>query len=121
MRGGARRTVCRSDGRTMRKFGTLLVLFTIIPALSGFVAAPGISAPLNLGPRFPCAAHMSADGPSARLSPIQVVEGQLAALQRGDVQTCFKFASPNNKRATGPWQRFEIMIRQTPAYAPPRR
>ena len=34
---------------------------------------------------------------------------KVSALQRGDVRTCFRFASPNNKRATGPWQRFEIM------------
>ena len=56
--------------------------------------------------------------PSPSLTPVQVVNGQLSALQRGDVQTCFSFASPNNKRATGPWQRFEMMVRQTPAYAP---
>jgi hypothetical protein len=56
--------------------------------------------------------------PSPSLTPVQVVNGQLSALQRGDVQTCFNFASPNNKRATGPWQRFEMMVRQTPAYAP---
>lgn len=56
--------------------------------------------------------------PSPSLTPVQVVDGQLSALQRGDVQTCFSFASPNNKRATGPWQRFEMMVRQTPAYAP---
>ena len=52
------------------------------------------------------------------MSPVEVVDSQLAALQRGDVETCFRFASPGNKRATGPWQRFEIMVRQTPAYAP---
>jgi len=56
--------------------------------------------------------------PSPWLTPVQVVNGQLSALQRGDVQTCFSFASPNNKRTTGPWQRFEMMVRQTPAYAP---
>ena len=60
----------------------------------------------------------AADQPLSDLTPIQVVEAQLAALQRGDVEVCFRFASPNNKRATGPWQRFELMVRQTPAYAP---
>ena len=61
---------------------------------------------------------MAAASPSCELSPIEVVDSQLAALQKGDVQTCFAFASPANKRATGPWQRFELMVRQTPAYAP---
>ena len=56
--------------------------------------------------------------PSPGLSPLAVVEAQLEALAAGDVQTCFAFASPQNKAATGPWQRFEIMVRQTPAYSP---
>ena len=49
---------------------------------------------------------------------MNVVEAQLHALQKGDVGRCFAFASPENRRATGPWQRFEMMVRQTPAYAP---
>jgi len=58
------------------------------------------------------------DWPMASLTPTEVVEKQLAALKLDDIETCFRFASPKNKRATGPWQRFERMIRQTPAYAP---
>ena len=61
---------------------------------------------------------MAIVGPSPDLSPVEVTECQLAALKKGDVQTCFAFASPANKQATGPWQRFELMVRQTPAYAP---
>ena len=56
--------------------------------------------------------------PSPSLSPLAVVEAQLQALSEGDVSTCFAFASPQNKAQTGPWQRFEIMVRQTPAYSP---
>ena len=56
--------------------------------------------------------------PSPALKPIDVVEAQLSALKAGNVERCFAFASPMNKRATGPWQRFEMMVRQTPAYAP---
>ena len=56
--------------------------------------------------------------PSPALTPIQVVEAQLSALQRGDIKGCFAFASPSNRAATGPWQRFEVLVRQTPAYAP---
>ena len=53
-----------------------------------------------------------------QLSPTEVVERQLDSLKAGDLETCFRFASPSNKRATGPWHRFEVMVRQTPAYAP---
>lgn len=64
------------------------------------------------------AGHVRMTAPAPSLSPVQVVQAQLSALQKGDVQRCFEFASPANKKATGPWQRFEIMVRQTPAYAP---
>ena len=56
--------------------------------------------------------------PSPQLKPIDVVEKQLSALSSGNVQQAFAFASPENKKQTGPWQRFEVMVRQTPAYAP---
>ena len=56
--------------------------------------------------------------PSPQLSPATVVQAQLEALSAGDVSTCFAFASPLNKQQTGPWQRFEMMVRQTPAYSP---
>ena len=56
--------------------------------------------------------------PSPELSPLEVVSSQLTALQRNNVQRAFAFASPNNKKVTGPWQRFEMMVRQTPAYSP---
>jgi hypothetical protein len=56
--------------------------------------------------------------PSPKLRPVEVVEKQLSALASGDVQQAFAFASPANKQQTGPWQRFEVMVRQTPAYAP---
>ena len=56
--------------------------------------------------------------PSPTLKPIDVVEAQLSALKDGNVERCFAFASPMNKRSTGPWQHFEMMVRQTPAYAP---
>ena len=56
--------------------------------------------------------------PSPNLPPLKVVQSQLAALQTGDVQTCFAFASPTVKRATGPVERFGKMMRQTPALSP---
>ena len=69
-----------------------------------------------------CASGQAADGPVSRpladLTPVEVIEAQLAALQRGDVEVCFRFASPDNKFRTGPWQKYEKMMRQTPAYSP---
>ena len=62
--------------------------------------------------------------PSPDLSPEEVVRAQLGALQRNDepfenagVETAFRFASPANKRATGPLERFALLF-DTPAYRP---
>ena len=54
---------------------------------------------------------MAVTGPSPSLTPLAVVNAQLEALSAGDVATSFEFASPSNKEATGPWQRFEMMVR----------
>jgi hypothetical protein len=56
--------------------------------------------------------------PSPSLTPIEVVEAQLAALQVGNVEGCYRFASPENKRAVGSIEQFDAMLRRTPAYAP---
>ena len=62
--------------------------------------------------------------PSPDLSPEEVVRAQLEALQRNDdpfedagIETTFNFASPNNKRVTGPLKRFTLLF-DTPAYRP---
>lgn len=60
--------------------------------------------------------------PAPELTPRQVVEAQLAALQRnGDddsgVRVAFLFASPRNQETTGPVERFIRML-HAPAYAP---
>ena len=52
------------------------------------------------------------------LQPEQVVRAQLAALQQNDIARCFELASPANRAATGPLDRFERMVKLTPAYAP---
>lgn len=61
-------------------------------------------------------------GPDPTLSPEQVVAIQLDALRRNDDPTpnagiaqTYALAHPNNRRATGPLPRFELMIR-SPAY-----
>ena len=58
--------------------------------------------------------------PSAKFSPCEVVQTQLDGLARpGDdgigVLQCFIFASPGNRAATGPLERFAGMVR-TPPY-----
>jgi hypothetical protein len=62
--------------------------------------------------------------PSPKLSPREVVEAQLAALRSNDepvpdagIRTAFRFASPENRRSTGPVERFIAMVRN-PLYAP---
>ena len=59
--------------------------------------------------------------PSPEISAIQVVEIQLFALQSNDpkndlgIKQTWEFAHPRNKEATGPYNRFETMIR-SPSY-----
>ena len=62
--------------------------------------------------------------PQPDLSPEQVVQYQVAALQRSDdpksdagIERAFRFASPNNKEATGPLENFARIVK-SPAYSP---
>jgi len=50
-------------------------------------------------------------------SPEAVVEAQLAALRREDADAVFAFASPENKKHTGPSERFYQML-SSPIYSP---
>jgi hypothetical protein len=57
--------------------------------------------------------------PNAQLTPDQVVKIQLEALRTNDendrgIEITFRFASPANKRSTGPIERFARMIKTTP-------
>lgn len=57
--------------------------------------------------------------PSANLGPEDVVRIQLEALRKNDgedrgIAVAFRFASPANKRSTGPLPRFISMIRNGP-------
>jgi hypothetical protein len=62
--------------------------------------------------------------PSPELSPRKVVQLQVEALGANDepyedagIEAAFNFASPANKRATGPLERFRTLF-DTPAYGP---
>ena len=54
--------------------------------------------------------------PSPDLSPAEVIAIQLKALQQNDgqdngIEVAFNFASPTNKAATGPLNRFKLLVR----------
>ena len=71
-------------------------------------AAPAVAEPLSL-----------ALVPEPELRPDEVVRIQLEALRRNDAEdrgiaVAFRFASPENRRSTGPLARFASMIRNGP-------
>lgn len=75
-----------------------------MPALLTFVAAASLLA---------CSA--ADPDPSPDLTAQEVVKLQVTALQTGDdagIATAFRFASPSNRAATGPLDRFTRMVRE---------
>lgn len=101
----------------------LLVIFTVLT--TGAEHGPGrIPFPRNVqsapGEREP----PSSVRPHPGLSPADVVRIQVAALGKNDaphidagIATAFRFASPGNKRSTGPLARFRLIAR-SPTYRP---
>ena len=70
------------------------------------------------------ATHLPQTEPDPSLSPQDVVSIQIEALQHNDtpyedrgIEVTFNFASPANKRMTGPLERFKAMVRN-PVYGP---
>ena len=70
------------------------------------------------------ATHLPQTEPDPSLSPQDVVSIQIEALQNNDIpyedrgiEVTFNFASPANKRMTGPIERFKVMVRN-PVYGP---
>ncbi|UCH48681.1 MAG: DUF4864 domain-containing protein [Betaproteobacteria bacterium] len=68
--------------------------------------------------------HLPQTKPDPSLSPQDVVSIQIEALRNNDtpyenrgIEVTFSFASPANKRITGPIERFAAMVRN-PIYAP---
>lgn len=68
--------------------------------------------------------HLPQTEPDPSLSPQDVVSIQIEALHRNDtpyedrgIEVTFNFASPTNKRMTGPLERFKVMVRN-PIYGP---
>jgi hypothetical protein len=70
------------------------------------------------------ASHLPQTEPDPSLAPQDVVSIQIEALGNNDtpyedrgLEVTFNFASPANKRMTGPLARFKVMVRN-PAYEP---
>ncbi len=70
------------------------------------------------------ATHLPQAEPDPSLSPHDVVSIQIEALRNNDtpyenrgIEVTFNFASPANKRLTGPLERFKAMVRN-PIYGP---
>ncbi len=70
------------------------------------------------------ATHLPQTEPVPSLSPRDVVSIQIEALRNNDtpyenrgVEVTFNFASPANKRMTGPLERFKVMVRN-PIFGP---
>jgi hypothetical protein len=68
--------------------------------------------------------HLPQTEPDPSLSPRDVVSIQIEALRNNDtpyenrgIEVTFSFASPTNKRITGPIERFAVMVRN-PVYGP---
>ena len=68
--------------------------------------------------------HLPQTEPDPSLSPQDVVSIQIEALRNNDtpyenrgIEVTFNFASPANKRMTGPLERFKVMVRN-PIYGP---
>lgn len=57
------------------------------------------------------------DMPHAGVGPEAALVRQLQALQGGDLETAFAFASPANRRQTGPLERFAALL-ESPIYRP---
>lgn len=101
----------------------LLIIFGVLT--SGVERGPGsMPSPRNVqstpGEREPS----SSVRPHPDLSPADVVRIQVAALGKNDaphidagIATAFRFASPGNKRSTGPLARFRLIAR-SPTYRP---
>jgi hypothetical protein len=90
---------------TMKQLGRVIALLVVLGTPAG-------------------AADMSRTEPDPSLSPRDVVGIQIAALRNNDIpyegrgiEVTFNFASPANKRTTGPLERFRSMV-HGPAYQP---
>jgi hypothetical protein len=97
----------------------------VIASVAGLFGDPGLSAtrtdsPPSLGTdRPPLGLTATQPTPDPSLSAVDVVRIQMRALQTNGatdqgIRITFGFASPSNKRVTGPFERFAQMIKSPP-------
>jgi Domain of unknown function (DUF4864) len=104
--------VCCIRGTVIDRIYSRVHLFRILLLLSfAWASDVGVAQLADLVPR-------------PELSPEEVVQYQVAALQQNDepktdagIERAFRFASPSNKRVTGPLENF-VQIVKSPAYSP---
>ena len=89
----------------MRFFRTLLLVAIALPLVAGIAQLADLT-------------------PSPEISPEQVVQFQVNALQHNDdpqtdagIERAFRFASPSNKTAIGPLEKFARIVKSA-AYSP---
>lgn len=109
-----------TDHRQRSGWITGLVPLLLLGGLVLLVAAPSASLTPDAMPTAPD----SLPAPSPDLTPAEVVRLQVEALADNDtpypnagIEAAFRFASPANKRATGPIDRFRTLF-DTPTYEP---
>ena len=98
-----------------RRILATVAAVAVLTAGGAAIAAGGAGNP----PAAEDGSHAPGPVPRPGLSPREVVEIQLEALRHNDVadrgiEVCFRFASPANRRATGPLARFAQMIKRGP-------
>ena len=114
--------------RALAILAVLLVMgfgfFVMNTPADGELGVGAASRPPGQPPEYPTTFPSDLPGPSPEMLPAEVVRTILAALRENHtpvvnagVATAFSFASPNNRRATGPLPRFAAMV-LGPPYAP---
>ena len=68
-------------------------------------------------PRAKVKMSSSEPTPDPSMSPTDVIEAQMSALQRADIGAVYEFASPGNRQFTGPLDRFKELFK-VEAYRP---
>lgn len=101
----------KGDRFDFRQYGLILILLFLNLIFSGCT--------LNAFERSDDAEVAALPTPNPEFSPDKVVRIQLEALQHNDktnkgIETAFNFASPDNKKVTGPLSRFIKMVRNQP-------
>jgi hypothetical protein len=109
--------------KQMKRLGVDTSALFMVSWLIGTVLSPAVAeAPKRAATMAQSAASgQSLEGPSPRpgLSAEGVVVTQMQALQSNDshdhgIEITYRFASPANKRQTGPFERFARMLKKSP-------